>query len=277
MAQSISKIETIKELIKQNFEKEYKSLLNQWSQIIQESNALLEKGKDSRISKTESYYNEIFVMIEKLNTTIDNYTQINADQETVKKIIGSYDKILEIGRHLEGNYRKLSLIYYNHNFSENAKKTEQLQAELQRISDEHETIRRETEKLNEEKQKFNEIVEQTNAKLESLGATFLNIVLTISITTTMVTVLLNASPKYALFIVLMCAWLLLSSIIFISAYFKCNTSIKENNKLATTVYIILTILTFGALLYGIFTNGDSEKSTSEQENIKQDTSIVINQ
>lgn len=120
-------------------------------------------------------------------------------------------------------------------------------------------------------------MQNVDNRIEGLGATFLNMVLTISIITTMVTVLLNTNPKYSVIIVLVCAWLLLSSIIFLGSYFKSNKSIKEGNSLAMIIYIILTVLTLVALIYGIYTSDDTDKRIDSQEDREQNKPIWIKQ
>ncbi len=266
----------LKQIINDNFEKQYRNLISQWRQVVKDSNLILEKVKDSKKYKIQENNSEISEMIERLNNTIDNYNQINSDEAQVKKISEiSEDKIEEIGRLLEGNYRKLSLIYYKHNFAENQKNYKELQEKLKKMSKSLLQIQKANEELQKQKENFEETVKETNAKLESLGAIFLNIVLTISITSTMVTVLLNASPKFSLAIVLGSAWLLLSAILFVGIYFQNGTNKREKNNLALLIYFTLTIVTITSFAYGIFTNDGTEQRNDANENQTQNTSIWI--
>ena len=107
-----------------------------------------------------------------------------------------------------------------------------------------------------------------DSRIEGLGSIFLNIVLTISITTTMVTVLLDASPRYSLVIVLGCAWLLLSAILFVGSYFKSDSNPK--NKLAVTVYVILSIITFFSFIYCFYSE---DPIVTRKDNVNIENSI----
>ena len=137
------------------------------------------------------------------------------------------------------------MVYYKYNFEKN---------KIQYIES--------FNKLNDIQSKQIEIDQKMNnldSRIEGLGATFLNIVLTISIITTMVTVLLTATPYYSLVIILACSWLLLSSILFIGNYFKKDKSIKEIGGFALGIYVLITLLTFGTLIYGICSGVDVKK------------------
>ena len=217
-------IEDIKEIFLSNANEQYNKLNAQWSKDIEESNDLISK---------------IANMIESLNNKLDYYAELGIELDHAESTPYNFP---EIRRNLEKNYRILSLQYYKYNFE----KTKEQYTESQKILDEI---------VNKQKD-ISDKMDKTDNRIESLGSTFLNIVLTISITTSMVAILLNASPKYSLAIVLCCAWLLLSAILFVSTYFKSNTN--QNNKLAISVYVILSIVALFSFCFCFFTDDSME-------------------
>ena len=89
----------------------------------------------------------------------------------------------------------------------------------------------------------------------------------------MVTVLLNSSPKYSLAIILGCAWLLLTSIIFISSYFK--TKKEDITKGGITppiaIYILLTLVTMLAFAFGWFESDEKKKENIEKVEVVENS------
>lgn len=241
-------IENIREILNFNIPEQYNKLNFQWSKDIEESNSLI-----SSIEQNKEYLEEnelkIFDTIERLNQELDYYSELGVNLEGNSNI--PYD-FPEIRRNLEKNYRTLSLIWYKYNFDNNKRQSEKSEKNLLNINQVHEELEKKLSNI--------------DSRVEGLGATFLNIVLTISITTTMVTVLLNASPQYSLAIILGCAWLLLSSIIFISSYFKSNEK-KENSKLPFIIYIGLTIATILAFGLGWFESNEKNQP-KKSENVE---------
>lgn len=231
-------IEDIKEIFLSNANEQYNKLNAQWSKDIEESNDLI-----SKIEHNHKYIGEnssqIANMIESLNNKLDYYAELGIELDHAESTPYNFP---EIRRNLEKNYRILSLQYYKYNFE----KTKEQYTESQKILDEI---------VNKQKD-ISDKMDKTDNRIESLGSTFLNIVLTISITTSMVAILLNASPKYSLAIVLCCAWLLLSAILFVSSYFKSNTN--QNNKLAISVYVILSIVALISFCFCFFSDDTIE-------------------
>ncbi len=249
---SSSGIIKIKGIVNSFGEKQRRKLNVQWRKDIEDSNSII-----SEIEANPKYVEEnidsILAMIERLNNELDYYTQLGVDIE--EKETSSYN-FSEIRRNLERNYRTLSLIYYRYNFDQNKIKYDESKQRLKQI----------TEAQNKIERKMN----STDNRVEGLGATFLNMVLTISIVPTMVTVLLKAEPEHAILIVLICAWLLLSSIIFISTYFKKESEETENLKFAKKVYTILSIVTLIAVIIFMYTNIDkSDKRIDEYDKRNQ--------
>ena len=70
----------------------------------------------------------------------------------------------------------------------------------------------------------------------------MNIVLTISIVSSMIAILTKIRFEYLIPVSLICSWLLLSSIIFISEYFK-NPLYREKDSFARKIYYTLSIIT----------------------------------
>lgn len=238
-------IEDIRALLRSNINEQYNKLNSQWSKDIEESNNLLSNiEQDEKLLENSSL--KIVETIDRLNKELDYYSELGINLESVGS--DSYN-FPEIRRNLEKNYRTLSLIWYKHNFEELEKQFNKNQEKLNKILEKQEEIEIKTDK--------------TDEKIESLGATFLNIVLTISITTTMVTVLLNSSPEYSLAIILGCAWLLLTSIIFISSYFKTNKK-TESGVLPIIIYVVLTILTVLSFFFGWFESNEKKKDNIEK-------------
>lgn len=227
-------IEDIKELVLSNTNEQYNKLNTQWSKDIKESNDLISKIEHNHKYIEKNSF-QVSNMIERLNNKLDYYTELGIELDHTEPSPYNFP---EIRRNLEKNYRTLSLQYYKYNFE----KTKKQYTESQKILDE----------IANKQKDIIEKMDKTDNRIESLGSTFLNIVLTISITTSMVAVLLNASPKYSLAIVLCCAWLLLSVILFVSSYFKSDTN--KNNKLAIRVYVILSIVTLISFCFCFFTS-----------------------
>lgn len=250
-------IEDIQALLRSNINEQYNKLNSQWSKDIEESNNLLSNiEQDEKLLENNS--SKIIETIDRLNKELDYYSELGINLESVSN--DSYN-FPEIRRNLEKNYRTLSLIWYKHNFEELEKQFNKNQEKLNKILEKQEEIERKMDK--------------TDEKIESLGATFLNIVLTISITTTMVTVLLNSSPKYSLAIILGCAWLLLTSIIFISSYFKTNTKKEDITKDGITppiaIYILLTLVTMLAFAFGWFESKEKKKENIEKVEVVENS------
>lgn len=202
---------------------QYQKLNSQWEKDINESTDLiLEIQNNDKYLKNN--IQKVSETIDRLNQELDYYAELGLSLEESAK---SKYNFPEIRRNLEKNYRTLSLKYYEHKLKEAEEKYEDINSKIDELSIKHEKI---DDKMN-----------KTDNKIESLGATFLNIVLTVSITTTMVSVLLNSSPVYSLAIILGCAWLLLTSILFVGSYFK--TSVIDDSKAHFRIYFILTIVT----------------------------------
>lgn len=232
---------SIREIVKEHEEEQCRKLNYQWSKDVEESNILISEMESSD-DFIENNIDKINNMIERLNKELDYYSELGVALESMSNSIYEFS---EIRRNLEKNYRTLSLVYYKYNFEKN---------KIQYIES--------SNKLNDIQNKQIEIDKKMNnldSRIEGLGATFLNIVLTISIITTMVTVLLTATPYYSLVIILACSWLLLSSIIFIGNYFKKDKSIKEIGEFALGIYVLITLLTFSTLVYGICSDIDVKK------------------
>ena len=228
------------------------NLKNQWTRDIEDSNRVIEniQTKENYIS---SHSEKIEEQINVLNDRLDYYNElgIGLDGE-----LSSPYGFSEMRRNLESNYRTLSIQFYKYNFQQNKKQYEDSKKLLNKINKEQKNIERKMNRIDNK-------MREANNRIESLGATFLNIVLTISITSTMVTVLLNSSSEYSLAIILGCAWLLLTSIIFISSYFKANTK-KENVKLPLVIYVVLTMVTILAFGFGWFESDKKKKENIEK-------------
>lgn len=248
-------IADIQELLRSNINEQYNKLNYQWSKDIEESNNLI-SNIEQDTEYLEKNSSEILKTIERLNQELDYYSELGINLEGIIDV--PYD-FPEIRRSLEKNYRTLSLIWYKYNF-ESANK--QFQISKKSLSE-----------ILIKQQEINDKMIKADNKIEGLGATFLNIVLTVSITSTMVTVLLNTSPEYSLAIILGCAWILLSSIIFISSYFKSNEK-KENNKLPFIIYIGLTIVTILAFGFGWFENNEKKKENIENIEVIENNDIL---
>lgn len=226
------------------------NLKTQWTRDIEDSNRVIEN-----IQTIENYISthskDIEDQINVLNDRLDYYNELGIDLDG--ELSSTYN-FSEMRRNLESNYRTLSLQFYGYNFNKNKNQYEKSKKLLDRI--------------NKEQKNIEEKMSDVNNRIESLGATFLNIVLTISITTTMVTVLLNSSPEYSLAIILGCAWLLLTSIIFISSYFKTNTKKEDITKGGITppiaIYILLTLVTMLAFAFGWFESDEKKKESIEK-------------
>lgn len=242
-------IADIQELLRSNINEQYNKLNYQWSKDIEESNNLI-----SVIEQDPEYLEknslEILKTIERLNQEMDYYSELGINLEGIVDV--PYD-FPEIRRNLEKNYRTLSLMWYKYNFES--------------ADNQFQISKKSLDEILIKQQEINEKMSKTDNKIESLGATFLNIVLTISITSTMVTVLLNTSPQYSLAIILGSAWLLLSSIIFISSYFKANEK-NGNNKLPFIIYIGLTAATMLAFGFAWF-EGDAQNHPKKEENVEK--------
>ncbi len=257
-------IVNIQDIVSSHKKEQCKQLKSQWSKDIEDSNIIIEKIKNNKKYIAENEDKVIF-MVERLNQELDYYNEVGIDLDT---ILNDIYRFTEIRRNLEKNYRQLSLEYYNYNIEKSKIQYEKITNNLKKIKNSQGQIEN---KMNNIGRKINNI----NTRVEGLGATFLDIVLTISITSTMVTVLLNTTPQYSITIILGCAWLLLSAILFIGPYFKREDKDNENMKFAKNVYIILTIVTLISFILGMLINIDKYKETDESERMNQNTSIWI--
>lgn len=217
------------------------------------SNNIINSIKNSQFD-TEKENKKLYEVMENLLENLTNYDQLDLENNTK-----TTDKeiFIKFRRDMEINYRQLSNIYYKFMIDKMTNQTEKLQKEIKGAQSNNSKLKNEFKQLNN--------------KMESLGATFLNIVLTISITSTMITVLLNASPKYAIAIILGCAWLLLSSILFIGIYFKNDNS--NNSKMTIGIYITLSIITLLTFGYCIWTDETAKQNNETTDNTNQ---IIIN-
>lgn len=216
----------IESLVSNNSEEQLNKLVFQWTMDIQDSNGMISEIEYNGYN-VEEHISDISAMLDRLNKEIDYYVELGID---IEKYSSQYN-FQEIRRNLDSNYRKLSLIYYKYNFDNFAKKTEDADTMLKKITSKQKAI--------------NSNMRSLHDKIENLGATFLNIVLTISITSTMITLLSKVKTRYALVIVLASSWLLLTCTIFVGSYFKKEKSSKESFKLTfpIIIYIILTVVT----------------------------------
>lgn len=228
-----------------------------YNKCIISSNATINNMRNQQFD-FEKEHKKIYDVMEILLENLNSYDQLDIENN-----INSIDKdiFIKYKRDMELNYRQLNNAYYKFMIDKMSQQTEKIQKDIRGTQSNHDKLKKEFHTL--------------NGKMESLGATFLNIVLTISITSTMVTVLLNASPKYSLAIILGCAWLLLSSIIFVGAYFKNDNQKSTNNKTAMIIYIVLSIITLIAFGYGIFADDKTIKEIDNPDCNSQNTSILI--
>lgn len=239
--------ENLHRLVDEGQELQYQSLKKQWTKDIEDSNDLIE-----RIQTKEDYINKHSEEIEEeiliLSARLDYYNELGVDLEG---FLSSKYGFSEMRRTLERNYRTLSIQFYQNNFKQNKLQYEDSKKNLDTINGQQVEI----------ENKMNSVLDKlknTDNRIENLGGIFLNIVLTISITSTMVSILVNEKTSYALAIVIGCAWLLLSSIIFISEYYKSPDN-KTKNKFATIIYIILTIAMIVTFLFGLYDNEINNK------------------
>ena len=192
---------------------------------------------------------DIFSVIQKVSDTLENYNQIVSQEDLNSSSIKS--DILEIGQELEKNYRRLSLKYYQKMFDESQRQFSTLSEELKNLDKSYNEIKVASNKILSNSENVDEKFNQTNLKLEGLGATFLNMILTISITSTLVAVLENTKVEYGLFIILVSVWLMLSSILFIGMYFKGDSINFEKNKVPYIIYLVITFLTLSSFVVGL--------------------------
>ena len=246
----------LEKIIEVNRKLQKEKLKNQWTKDIEDSNKIISQLKD-RTDYIEKNEEEVNRIIERLNKEIDYYSELGIQLEEDDK---NY-KFSEIRRNLEKNYRILSLEFYKYNFNK---------IKIQNITSK--------EKLDELIQKQSVVeskMQNVDSRVEGLGATFLNMVLTISIITTMVTILLNTTAYYSIVIVLACSWLLLSSILFIGIYFKKTKSIAEIGWFVIIIYSVITLLTFGTLIYGVCSGIDIEKKKDKCDEQLVENNYVI--
>ena len=246
----------LEKIIEVNRKLQKEKLKNQWTKDIEDSNKIISQLKD-RTDYIEKNEEEVNRIIERLNKEIDYYSELGIQLEEDDK---NY-KFSEIRRNLEKNYRILSLEFYKYNFNK---------IKIQNITSK--------EKLDELIQKQSVVeskMQNVDSRVEGLGATFLNMVLTISIITTMVTILLNTTAYYSIVIVLACSWLLLSSILFIGIYFKKTKSIAEIGWFVIIIYSVITLLTCGTLIYGVCSGIDIEKKKDKCDEQLVENNYVI--
>ena len=227
----------IKRLIDKDTRNQTRRLTLQLTSIINRTNDILEliKNDDEYISNHEP---TVKMMLKRINVVLDNSKQITNEEIDNEAL----EKIEDLERVLESHYRNLSSKFYSNSFNELARKHSLLNEKLNKSQQQLEVLTKEQANFNNQKKEFEESVKKTNSKLESLGATFINIVLTISITSSLISVLDKAKNIIESFtIVLGCAWLLLSSILFVSEYFKNDTT---QNKRQMTIYWTLTAVFF---------------------------------
>lgn len=248
----------LEKIIEVNRKLQKEKLKNQWTKDIEDSNKIISQLKD-RTDYIEKNEEEVNRIIERLNKEIDYYSELGIQLEEDDK---NY-KFSEIRRNLEKNYRILSLEFYKYNFNK---------IKIQNITSK--------EKLDELIQKQSVVeskMQNVDSRVEGLGATFLNMVLTISIITTMVTILLNTTAYYSIVIVLACSWLLLSSILFIGIYFKKTKSIAEIGWFVIIIYSVITLLTFSTLIYGVCSGIDIEKKKDKcDEQLVENNNVIEN-
>ena len=216
---------SIESILNENQTEQLKSLKYKWENDIRDSNEIISNIEYNNYDIGKNQF-EVTMMLESLNNAIDYYVELGVDIENAPP---EY-RFQEIRRNLDKNYRKLSLIYYKYNF-------DLFNREVQDTTEKLEYLSKDQEELNS-------TMLNMNNRIENLGATFLNIVLTISITSSMIALLTETKAKYALLIVLASSWLLLTCIIFVGSYFKRDDSIKSRITFPMIVYCILTLITF---------------------------------
>lgn len=227
----------IKRLIDKDTRNQTRRLTLQLTSIIKRTNDILERIKDDD-EYISTHEPTVKMMLKRINVVLDNSKQITNEEIDNEAL----EKIEDLERVLESHYRNLSSKFYSNSFNELERKNILLNEKLDKSQQQLEALTKEQANFNKQKKEFEESVKKTNSKLESLGATFINIVLTISITSSLISVLDKAENIIESFtIVLGCAWLLLSSILFVSEYFKNDTT---QNKRQMAIYWTLTAVFF---------------------------------
>lgn len=218
----------IENLAQENRNKLYEDLEKEWQKIIEESNEIISKI-ESNNNFINQNYKKVYEILNRISNDLDYYLELGINPDEM----GYLRRDLHLLRiKIEKNYRILSMMYYDYmanHFNDT------------------------TDRVNELMNHQSKIEKSINAlynRIQSLGGTFLNIVLTISIVSTMVTILTKVSSQYSITIVLVCAWLLLSSIIFISNFFK-NPLLKGNDNFTRITYCAISIITLASLLIPI--------------------------
>ena len=265
----------INNYVKSNQNSIYDDLKEKWTKKIKISDKILDN-----ISKNSEYIEKnlksVEDCIEDLNLTLDYYNEIGVNCDSIGYIKNG---LQNLRRNLERNYRYLSSKYYKYMFDNNKKEFEKSKKESQNIDKKmnmlmldiankiNESLGNVDNKINKSLEsvdnKINESennISRINDRIEGLGGTFLNIVLTISIVSSMVAVLVNTKPEYSITIVLVCAWLLLSSILFISEYYK-NPEKETRFTFGKKIYIILSLVTLISCLPIIFKKYDNKEDS----------------
>ncbi|MBR4694232.1 MAG: hypothetical protein IKQ06_03195 [Bacilli bacterium] len=220
----ISNNDIINKIVLENRDNLYKELEKNWTERIKRSNELIECiTNDNEYLST--HHEEVLSEIENLNNALDYYAGLGINEDEMGYEIRGFKGVR---RNLEKNYRTLSLKYYHYMFEKNNQTSKEFIDRSNNVSKRQSAIEKK--------------MSDTNSKIESLGATFLNIVLTISIVSSMVAILVHVPIEYAIPIGLLCTWLLLSSILFICEYFKNNTFVRKES-FAKKVYFGLSIVT----------------------------------
>lgn len=194
--------------------------------------------------------NKINNEIEKLLENLNSYDQLKNDDNAMDSL--SKDELEYYKHNMDINYRQLNSYYYKYMIERMNRDTKRLNSTLNSTKRDYDKMVKDFENL--------------NLKIEGLGATFLNMILAISVTTGMIEVLAKIETKYSLAIVLGSAWILLTTIIFIGSYFKRDNKVEKVKIFPIVVYIILTVLTLVAFGIGYFLDGDLTKLLNNKNN-----------
>ena len=199
----IKKIEDIIALANKHYRKLYD---------IEDSSSYLKENKD-----------EIYLLLIKMSNMISERAKISEDKNKNDFSKVEVSKIRQVGILLEDSYRKLFIVYFEKvsslNLTELYEKYDSNVKSLQNIS---KNLENEFEiKVKENEKRMNHIID---SRFDGVFANTVNLVFSVSITTTLISVLGNLCIKYAIFVVFCSVFILATLTVFFNVFMRRNAT-----------------------------------------------------
>ena len=242
-------VNEINQVVHKNRKNLYQDLNDKLTQSLSDILSITEKIEKNGMRKSNAEANKV---LENISQTLEYFDDVFETDVPVE--------LQHLYSQISSKYRKLEYQLFNYKFESMKSYNSNLKKEIEKQT---EILKIETDKSKQMKIEQKKLSEEIFSKIESIGATTLNMILTISLVTSSVAVITQIeNPIYIPMFILAIVWILLTCIIFNAGLFKSDVKqinktenklklgLDNNTKLCMLTYIILSI---GTILCIVFT------------------------